>query len=236
MDSVFICGVSRGIGLELATLFCGEGRDVYGIARSAEPERPVAGLHYRGIAAETFSLSAFPELADQTFEKIILNSAVFGPPTQFSFELGADKLQHLFNVNAVAHYRVLRELRPRVRRSPPGQIWFVISRAGLPAKLRDKVAIAYRSTKAAQIALALSLVKPLEDDGLLVYLVNPGSVSTRIGGPRARLSPREAAQNLKQIFAHASDFPSGTIFDHDGRLIELNFKVREPLAQNGVSA
>jgi NAD(P)-dependent dehydrogenase (short-subunit alcohol dehydrogenase family) len=225
-DAIFICGVSRGIGLELASLFSEEGHKVYGISRSPQPERPIHGLVYRSLAAETFSLAAFPELSGQAFDKVILNSAVFGPSTQFSFDLPPDTLKALFDANVVAHYRVLSELRPLIRTDAGAQVSFIISRGGMQAAISGKVGIAYRSTKAAQIALGLSLVHPLSEHGISVCLVNPGSVATQIGGAAARLTALEGARNVKGILAGAEKYPSGTMFDHDGSVIELQFKKR----------
>lgn len=223
-EAIFICGVSRGIGLELASLFCAEGDAVYGIARSPEPERPVGGLVYRSLAAETFSLASFPELSSQRFNKVILNSAVLGPPVQFSLEYPADKLKSLFDTNVIAHYRVLQELRPRIKTDGTAQVVFTVSRGGVQSTIRGRVGIGYRSTKAAQIALALSLVHPLSELGISVYLINPGSVATKIGGPKARLTAAESARNVKATLSRASQYAPGTIFDHDGKPMEIHIK------------
>lgn len=225
--AIFICGVSRGIGLELASLFCQEGRKVYGISRSPQPERPINGLVYRSLAAETFSLAAFPELSGQAFDKVILNSAVFGPSTQFSLDLPSDRLKELFDVNVVAHYRVLKELWPLIRTDGNAQVGFIISKGGMQDAIRGKVGIAYRSTKAAQIALGLALVHPLSEHGIAVYLVNPGSVATQIGGAGARLTALEGATNVKNILTRAAQHPSGTMFDHDGSTIEIQSQRRK---------
>lgn len=219
--AIFICGVSRGIGLELASLFSEEGHKVYGISRSPQPERPINGLVYRSLAAETFSLADFPELAGQALGKVILNSAVFGPPAQFSLDLPADKLKAIFDANVIAHYRVLKELLPLLPSDGSAQVSFIISRGGMQATIHGKVGIAYRATKAAQIALALSLVHPLSEHGISTYLVNPGSVATQIGGAGARLTALEAARNVKDTLTRADKYPSGTVFDHDGSVIDL---------------
>ena len=220
MDSVFICGASRGIGLELASQLCAEGRRVYGISRTPQPERPIDGLVYRSLAAEAFSLAAFPELSAETFDTVILNSAIFGPATQFSFDFPAAKLKSKFETNVISHYRVLQEIRPRINNNGSAQVWFIISKGGLQAGIRGRVAIGYRSTKAAQIALALSLVHPLGEQGISVYLIHPGSVATRIGGVKAKLSAEDCVANMLAIISRAGDYPSGTIFEHDGRPIK----------------
>jgi NAD(P)-dependent dehydrogenase (short-subunit alcohol dehydrogenase family) len=224
-DAVFICGVSRGIGLELASLFCAEGRTVYGISRSPEPERSIEGLVYRRSPAETFSLSTFPELSAQAIDTVVLNSAVLGPATQFSFELPVAMLKAMFDTNVISHYRVLQELLPLIKTG--AKVWFIISKGGLHARIQGRVALGYRSTKAAQIALALSLVEPLSERGISVYLIHPGSVATRIGGARAKLTAEEGAVNVKTVLSRAGELPSGTIFDHDGKLIDLGVSMRK---------
>jgi NAD(P)-dependent dehydrogenase (short-subunit alcohol dehydrogenase family) len=238
-EAIFICGVSRGIGLELASLFCADGDTVYGIARSPQPERPVEGLVYRSLAAETFSLASFPELNSRTFDKIILNSAVLGPPAQFSLDYPADKLKSLFDTNVIAHYRALQELRPRIKTDGTAQVVFTVSRGGVQSTIRGRVGIGYRSTKAAQIALALALVYPLSELGISVYLINPGSVATKIGGPKARLTAAESASNIKATLSRAARYPSGTIFDYDGKVMEIHIKgagkpAAEPIADQSV--
>src|SRR5439155_11254820 len=101
-DAIFISGISRGIGLELADLFCSEGYPVYGIGRSPEPERSIQGLTYRSIAAEKFSVAAFPELSGQTFATIMLNSAVFGPANQYSLDFPVARLKAMFETNVIS--------------------------------------------------------------------------------------------------------------------------------------
>jgi NAD(P)-dependent dehydrogenase (short-subunit alcohol dehydrogenase family) len=221
-DPVFVCGVSRGIGLELAALYSADGHPVYGIARSPRPEREMDGLVYRSMPAQSFSIASFPELAGCAFATIILNSAIFGPGTQFSFELSGPALAALFEANAVSHYRVLKELHPLIKGDGSAKVCFIISKGGLVRpRMRGKVAVGYSASKAAQIALALTLVHVLGEFNIAVYLINPGSVKTRIGGANARFAPRESAGRVREVLSRASQHPSGTIFDHDGSVIDI---------------
>jgi NAD(P)-dependent dehydrogenase (short-subunit alcohol dehydrogenase family) len=127
----------------------------------------------------------------------------------------------MFNINVIAHFRVLQQLRSCIKGDGGAQVSFIISRGGLQSNIRGKVGIGYRATKAAQIALALTLVHPLMEQSVPLYLINPGSVATRIGGAKARLTPLESARNIRTIMARASDHPSGTVFDHDGSVLKF---------------
>ncbi len=219
-DPVFICGASRGIGLELARLYLQEGSPVFGIGRSPAPEAPIGGLVYQSVPAERFAVSAFPTLSGQSFGTVILNSAVFGAPPQMSFDLPVENLRTLFETNATAHYSVLKELLPLIR-SDGAKVFFVISKAGIQSTIAGRIAIGYRASKAAQLSLGLALVHPLSERGIATYFVNPGSVATRIGGQKARFSPSEGAMHVKNVIAQAHEHPSGTVFDFNGRVIKL---------------
>lgn len=221
MRHAFIAGASRGIGLRLGELYAADGWDVWGIGRSAAPEAEFPNVRYASFDARTFEPQKFAGVREPKFSRLILNSAVFGPNPPNNLDLGADGLRQILDHNVVGHFRVFKQMLPHMSEEGDGKIAFVISRAGVHSAIKGRAAIAYRVSKSAQIALALSVVDACRERNIAVYLVNPGWVQTRIGGKNARLSPAESAAGVKAVIEAATLADTGAAFNFDGKRMQL---------------
>lgn len=187
-STVLITGASSGLGRALAVLYAGPGARLYLSGRdSARLAETHAACANRGanVEAETVdvadraTMSAWIAGADATgaLDLVIANAGISGGPG--TRRGGEDEAQTraIFDVNFTGVvntvWPAIRAMRPRRR----GQIAIISSLAGyrgLPS------APAYAASKAAVKAWGEGLRGWLKPDGILVNVVCPGFVTTRM--------------------------------------------------------
>lgn len=216
--SVLIAGASRGIGYELAQAYRED--QVYGFAREA-PQDMSRFAAFRRSDARDFAAGLFPELADRALHRLYLCCAVFGPQPADAMALAPRQLEELFAVNCSAQLGVLQACLPALERAGSAKVAMLISRGGLQRQIKGAGAIGYRVTKAAQIALALSLVEPLRARGVSLFLINPGWVQTRLGGRNAPVRPADSATGVARVVEALDAAASGSLHSWDGSALSL---------------
>lgn len=108
-------------------------------------------------------------------------------------EVSPQTLMEVINVNTLGAVRVSQALAPLMGEG--GRIVNVSSGMGA-LKDMDGGWAGYRMSKTALNALTRILHDRLADRGILVNSVCPGWVRTDLGGPKAPVSPEEAAANI----------------------------------------
>ena len=78
----------------------------------------------------------------------------------------------------------------------------------------------YRCSKAALNAMTKSLSVDLLKDGIITVAVNPGWVSTEMGGSKAPLTVDEAVQGMVKLFSSLNQDSNGGFFKYDGTVTE----------------
>lgn len=102
-SSVFITGVSSGIGFGLAREYLDRGAAVYGLSRREPDELPKCdGFHFVSVDVSDFSVlpDALGELLSgaDTLDLAILNAGILGEMADMQ-ETSLDDLKHLMDVN-----------------------------------------------------------------------------------------------------------------------------------------
>jgi NAD(P)-dependent dehydrogenase (short-subunit alcohol dehydrogenase family) len=226
---VLITGAGQGIGLEWARQEAEAGATV--IATARDPDRS-EGLRELRAARDVVVLpldvtsDASVDAAARTVEErfggvdtLINNAGTYGPRDDRSLTAPSDDLQRVLEVNTVGPYRVTRRFMPLVRRGQRPRILFLTSKMGSIGDGPGGGNYAYRMSKAALDMLGANLASDLRPEGVLVLLLHPGWVKTRMGGPGAHLEVERSVADLRRVVERARETQSGSFFDHAGAVV-----------------
>ena len=179
-----ITGASSGIGRLLALRFAREGARVALVARRDAELRALAGEIEKGGQAlvlpcdvtQRAQVFACAEQAIRTFGKIdiLVNNAGYGHHRRF-LEWDLDDMERMLRVNFLGALYWTKALLPQMVERRTGWLVFMASVAG---KLGVPEESAYSASKFAMVGLAESLSIELEDAGVHVLTVCPGTIDT----------------------------------------------------------
>jgi short-subunit dehydrogenase len=180
-----ITGASSGMGRLLALRFAREGAPVALVARREADLRVLAGEIEKGggqalvlpcDVAERAQVFACAEQAIRTFGSvdILVNNAGYGHHRRF-LEWDLDDMERMLRVNFLGALYWTKALLPQMVERRTGWLVFMASVAG---KLGVPEESAYSASKFAMVGLAESLSIELEDAGVHVLTVCPGTIDT----------------------------------------------------------
>jgi short-subunit dehydrogenase len=183
--SAVITGASSGIGRLLALRFAREGARVALVARREGALRQLAGeieksggqaLVLPCDVAERTAVFACAEQAMRAFGgvDILVNNAGYGHHRRF-LDWDVDDMERLLRVNFLGALYWTKAVLPQMAERRTGWLVFMASVAG---KLGVPEESAYTASKFAMVGLAESLSIELEDAGVHVLTVCPGTIDT----------------------------------------------------------
>ena len=193
--TVVITGANRGIGLELARHYAGEGCNVIGVCREPSAElsevadRIIDGVDVTteaGIAKLTRGLEG------QRIDLLINNAGLLQDEKLGSIDF--DSIRTQMEVNAYAPLRVAEALLSLIPFG--GKIANITSRMGSIADNDSGGRYGYRASKAALNAFGKSLAMDLKPQGIAVAQLHPGYVQTRMVNFGGLITPEESARGL----------------------------------------
>lgn len=193
--TVVITGANRGIGLELARHYAGEGCDVMGVCREASAEltdvaaRVIEGIDVTKDAGVDQLTDA---LAGERIDLLINNAGLLQDEKLGSIDFDSIRIQ--MEVNAYAPLRVTEALVSQIPSG--GKIANITSRMGSIADNDSGGRYGYRASKAALNAFGKSLAVDLKPKGIAVAQLHPGYVQTRMVNFGGLISPEESAKGL----------------------------------------
>lgn len=193
--TVVITGANRGIGLELARHYAGEGFDVIGVCREASEElREVAARAIEGVDVTTDVgiRTLTDELKGQSIDLLINNAGLLQDEKLGSIDF--DSIRTQMEVNAYAPLRVAEALVSQIPSG--GRIANITSRMGSIADNDSGGRYGYRASKAALNAFGKSLAVDLKPRGIAVAQLHPGYVQTRMVNFGGLITPEESAKGL----------------------------------------
>ncbi len=175
----WLVGASEGLGRSLARQLDREGARLVLSARSTD--------RLNSLAAELTDARVVPlDVTDHDdvqkaaqavgpVDGVIYNAGAYTPMRGTDWD--SEAAMTMCEVNFLGAMRVLGEVVPRMIRAGHGDITLIGSLAGyrgLPA------AIGYGASKAALVSLAETMRHDLKGSGVVVRLVNPGFIKTRL--------------------------------------------------------
>jgi len=212
---VVITGANRGIGLELARHYAGEGHEVIGVCRQSSDELAnVAAQVIDGVDVTT------PEgieklkagLASKSIGLLINNAGLLQDEQLGSIDF--DSIRTLMEINAYAPLRVAEALVPLMGQG--GKIANITSRMGSIADNDSGGRYGYRASKAALNAFGKSLAMDLKPKGIAVAQLHPGYVKTRMVNFGGLITPEESARGLAERIAQLSLENTGSFWHSNG--------------------
>ena len=222
--TVFITGVSSGIGAAAARLFAGEGTDViipYG-RNALGAEQAAQGVRAAGRRAWLCPMDVSdPHNVTETLGKLppeingldaLVLCAGLSLHTEFT-EIAAGEWQRVLDVNLNGAFYVLQALTPRLRQGSA-----VVLVSSVSAQTGVSHQAHYAAAKAGLVNLAKSAARALAP-GVRVNCVTPGLTLTPMGQETiAALDPDYPRQKmLLQRYANlANSFMTGATVDVNG--------------------
>ena len=214
---IFITGVRRGIGRELAKLALAQGHEVWGTTRNAAVDLNHPAFHHVQLDLNSAdSFSHFEEkLGSMENLDVLVNNAGVLLDEKFRFEnLPAKALLDTFQVNVVGPHLVTQALLPFLRKSSRPVVASISSIMGSISDNSSGRYYAYRMSKAALNCWNKSF--SIDFPGITALVLHPGWVKTDMGGPQATLSVDRSAAGLLKVITTATPEMSGRFFDYRG--------------------
>ena len=181
-----ITGGDSGIGRAVAVLFAREGADVavnYLTVEQADADETRQAIEKEGrqallIPGDLTDPAFCRELVDRTVDHfgrldILVNNAAFQQHRKSLEELDDAQLEHTFQTNILAMFRVTRAALPHMSRGAA-----IINTGSITGLQGSGQLLDYSSTKGAIHAFTKSLAQSLVDRGIRVNCVAPGPVWT----------------------------------------------------------
>ncbi|MBT8152673.1 SDR family NAD(P)-dependent oxidoreductase [Epibacterium ulvae] len=213
--TIWLIGASEGLGRVLAERLAHQGAHLILSARSADRLHSLAAelSNARAVPLDVTDPDAVRRAAIDAgdVDSVIYNAGAYEPMRATAWD--SDAALAMCDVNFTGALRVLGEVVPKMVAKGQGEITLVGSLAGyrgLPA------AIGYGASKAALVSLAETMRHDLKGTGVVVRLVNPGFIRTRLTEKNAfampmLMSPERAADHVMRALARRRfrcDFPA----------------------------
>jgi NAD(P)-dependent dehydrogenase (short-subunit alcohol dehydrogenase family) len=213
MPSVLITGGNRGIGLEFARQYAGQGWDVTATARQSSDELDALGVRIVLLdLADADAVAALPATIDGPLDLFIANAGTNHPMNAASAQDARD-WQTMMMINAIAPYMVAKALLPRMAAS--GKMIAISSGMGSIAE-NGGGWIPYRTSKAALNMAWSSLARDARGRGIAAVALSPGWVQTRMGGAGAEITPEQSVSDMRALIDRLTIDDSGRFLRRDG--------------------
>jgi NAD(P)-dependent dehydrogenase (short-subunit alcohol dehydrogenase family) len=227
MQTVFITGANRGIGLELTKQYVADGDMVHACCRrpggAAELKalekvnRDRLQVHALDITKTEAVQRLAGALAEKPIDILINNAGVFGPKAdaekdlrQMIGHIDEEIVAKVIRINAIAPLVVAQAFVEHVARGAGKRIVAVSSSMGSIAEGKGGH-YAYRMSKIALNMAMATLGRDLAPRGIGVLVFDPGWVRTDMGGPGAPHGVEESVRGLRSLIA-AAEPPGGARF------------------------
>lgn len=220
MPTVLITGANRGIGLELARQYAGDGWRVLATCRDPDAAAELKAVTGEvqvlrldvddpaGVAALASTLKGQP--IDVLFNNAGINRRV---PSIGAIDYGAWAQSMVTNV--FGPLRVAAALVDNVLASDRKVMAFTSSKMGSIAE-NSGGSIVYRSSKTALNMAVSCLARELGGRGVIAVLFHPGHVRTDMGGPTAPVTPSESSAGMRTVIAGLTAKDNGSFRNYDG--------------------
>ena len=214
MATILVTGANRGIGLELVRRLVERGDTVIAACRAASRELDATGAEiFEGVdVTSDDSVAALAGALEGRRLDALVNNAGVLERTSLD-HLDFEAMERQFRVNALGPLRVTAGLRGLLGRG--AKVFIVTSRMGSIGDNTSGGSYGYRMSKAAVNMAGRSLALDLADDGIAVFLLHPGWVSTDMTGGTG-IPVGESADGLLRMMDELDPARSGTFWHQEG--------------------
>jgi NAD(P)-dependent dehydrogenase (short-subunit alcohol dehydrogenase family) len=217
MPTVLITGANRGIGLEFARQYSGDGWDVIATARQSSPELDALGVRVEPLdLSDADAIANLTEMVESPLDLLISNAGTNHPMNAKRAQDARD-WQVMMMVNSIAPFMLGKALLPRVAEAK-GKMIAISSGMGSIAG-NNGGWIPYRTSKAALNMAWSCLALEARQHGVTVVALSPGWVKTRMGGGGAEITAEESVGAMRSLIDRLTIEQSGQFLRRDGHEI-----------------
>lgn len=228
MNTIFISGASRGIGLELCKQLLNRDERVIAGCRDPVNAQNLITLSSQYSNLEIVELdvndensvyNCFKQLnqKEQGIDKLYNNAGIIDWSNLL--EVTEDSFSKVLQTNLLGALLVLRHALPCLGRSASPWVYNMSSRLG-SVELRGNThlggAIAYQCSKAGLNMLTKQASIDLGPKGIKVVSITPGWVRTDMGGADAKYNVSESVTNILRVTDHLNLGHNGCFLAEDG--------------------
>ncbi len=226
MSTVLIVGASRGIGLELAKQYAGNGDDVIACARDtgAAEQLEEAARSADNISIQQLDIgdpasieAAADAIGDRPIDIAIVSAGAVGGGRQTLDDLDIEEWHRTLDVNTIGPALVAKAFKPNLAASGDGKLMILTSQLGASTWPMGGMYI-YSTTKAAVSKVGQILALDWAGDPITVTVVHPGWVQTDMGGPQAEITAEESASGIRNVLAGLTKGDSGKFYKWNGEI------------------
>lgn len=233
MKRVLITGANRGIGLGFTRRYLDRGDQVFAGCRRPETARQlhelkaahpagltIVGMDVGNIDAIRKSHAVVRSQVDG-LELLINNAGIYSihgseEPTERLGELDFEDALTVIQVNAVGPLIVAQQYLDLLRGGTKAKIVSLSSGYGSISANTEGFPYYYSASKAAMNMYARSLAADTKRWGITTVLLDPGWVSTDMGGPEAPVTPEQAVDGMIQVIDGLTPRDNGRFLDWKG--------------------
>lgn len=231
MNTIFISGASRGIGLELCRQYLLRGDLVFAGCREPDGACQLADLVKTHPNLEILSLDVDDEKSvkncfellnrrGEKIDKLFNNAGIID--WRDLLEVSANSFSKVIQTNLLGAFLVIHHSLHCMKRSSDPWIYNMSSRLGsidLRGNTQLGGAIAYQCSKAGLNMLTKQASIDLKAYGINVVSLSPGWVKTEMGGKEAKYSVTDSVSKILSITDHLKSEQNGGFWGEDGATI-----------------
>ncbi|MBX9968059.1 SDR family oxidoreductase [Priestia aryabhattai] len=224
-----VTGGNRGIGYELVRQLAMDGFKVILTSRNSESGHAAvqklkeSHLDVSFVAMDISSEASIRQAAatvNEQYERLdvlINNAGIYLDKNQKIVNLDPSVLEKTLETNFFGAYHVIRSFMPLMEQQAYGRIINVSSEYGAMSEMSSPGVGAYKLSKLILNGLT-QLIAAESNNDININAVDPGWVSSDMGGPSAPRTPQQAARSILWLATIGPERPSGGFFK-DGKQI-----------------
>jgi len=230
METVFITGANRGIGLGLTRDYLARGDRVFATARKPENATDLQDLkstYGEDLIILPLDVTDEVSIADCVVAtahftdalNILINNAGVDPvgDSYATFgKLQSESMQAVLLTNSIAPMLVAQSLYPLLKNGENPRIANFSSSMGSISMKQSGGSLTYCASKACLNMFTRGLAFKVKPDGITVVALDPGWVRTDMGGSSARLSVEESAEGCVNVIDDLTINDTGRYLVWDG--------------------
>ena len=231
---VLITGASRGLGLEFTRRYLGRGDRVFATCRRPAAARALAALaraHPDRLAVVPLDVTDAGSIRDahavvrrqvDGLDLLINNAGMYSTrgsadPTERLGELRFEDALLLLRANAVGPLMVTQQFLDLLAAGHRSRVVAISSEYGSVSENTAGFPYYYAASKAALNMLMRSLAAEARPRGIVAALLDPGWVSTDMGGPEAPVTPARSVAGMMRVIDGLGARDSGRFLTWEGR-------------------